>query len=113
MDNHMDKLTAEFNAAMIDVYYRGKNELGYRATKFLHMVNKHGGIETARRLLVSSKISYGFTKLWDYRRLDLTVECLVLNERFRELFNGDQLETARRRLRDFDFDPRKCEHANR
>ena len=108
----MDKLTAEFDKAMRGVYYSAKDECGYHATYFLQMLDEHGGIETARRLL-AGRVQDGFTKLWEYGRLDLTVECLVLNERFRELFDDDQLKTARRRLCELEFDPGKCEHANR
>ena len=113
MDNRMDKLKAEFDEAMRDVYRRGKDELNYNANYLLKMIGEHGGVETARYLLAVDKLSDGFVKLWRHERLDLSVECLVLNKRFRELFNDDQLKTAHRRLRDCKFDPGKCEHANR
>lgn len=109
----MSKLATEFDEAMENVYLTAKDECGYNATGFLQMLYEHRGVETARRLLSGDKPQFGFTKLWECSRLDLTVECLVLNERFRELFDSNQLETARRRLREYGFDPKRCERAHR
>ena len=109
----MSKLATEFHEAMMSVYRTAKDECGYNAIAFHRMLLDHRGVETARRLLSGDKPQSGFTKLWECSRLDLTVECLVLNERFRELFDSDQLETARRRLRKYEFDPERCERAHR
>ena len=97
---------------MMNVYRMAKEECDYNATYFLNMLHEHGGIETAHRLLASGTPQYGFTKLWECRRLDITVECLVLNPRFQELFEDHQLETARRRLRQYGFDPDRCEQSS-
>ena len=108
----MNGLEAEFDEAMMNVYHTAKAECHYNATYFLQMLHQHRGVETARMLLASEVPQYGFAKLWEYRRLDITVECLVLNKRFRELFEDRELETARRRLREYDFDPERCEQAD-
>lgn len=71
----------------------------YRPTYFLSMLGERGGVETARSLLSKPTPSAGFTKLVvDYRRPDLTVESIVLEERFRPLFTDDELAKARRWL---------------
>ena len=100
----MTKLESEFNQAMMDVYRTAKEECGYNATRFLDMLHDHGGIETAHRLLGSTEPQFGFTKLWERGRLDITVECLVLNPRFQVLFEDHELgngtpETSSVRLR--------------
>lgn len=105
----MSKAETEFDKAMMDIYRRAKSECSYTATYFLRMLNEHRGVETARILLVGERPQEGFTRLWECGRLDLTVECLVLNERFRELFSDHEREKARLRLREYDFDPEKCE----
>jgi hypothetical protein len=43
--------------------------------------------------------------LWERKRLDLAVESLVLNPEWRHLFSTAELEIARRRLRDYGYDP--------
>jgi hypothetical protein len=50
---------------------------------------------------MSSEPAYGFTKLWELRRLDLSVEYQVLQPRWKALFSGDVLAAARTRLRQF------------
>ncbi len=57
-----------------------------------------GGLETAKRLLSVDRLHDGFTALYLCNRLDLTVECHVLQPGFQELFTEAELVTARRRL---------------
>ena len=89
---------AEFNAAMNEIYRLAKVEAGYNATVFLRMLAERGPLETARFLIHTSKPSDGFTALWERRRLDLTVEAHVLQDRFHDLFTDDEREICRDRL---------------
>ena len=107
----MSKLETDFHEAMMNIYRRAKSECSYNATYFLRMLQENRGIATARILLAREKHQDGFTKLWELGRLDLTVECLVLDRKFCELFNNQELETAQRRLRECGFDPVKCERS--
>lgn len=95
-------LERDFDTEMRRVYYRAKDEVGYNATRFLQMLHKYGGVETARRLLPA--MSDGFAALWERDRLDLTVEYLVLQTRWHELFSDDERGVARQRLRDCRMD---------
>jgi len=94
----------EFDEAMMDIYRRADSEAKYKATRFLQMLNEHRGLETARTLLHSSNVSEGYTALWERGRLDLTVEALVLQTRWDELFTDDERALARRRLEEYAFD---------
>lgn len=95
------ELRREFEGAMRGVYDGALGEAGYRATYFLSMLGEHGGLETARRLLAAPRISDGFAALWERNRLDLTVEALVVQPRFAELFTDEEIDTARQRLAQF------------
>jgi hypothetical protein len=57
--------------------------------------------EFDRGMVGSRQPSEGFTQLYLKGRLDLTVESLVLEEKFRELFTDELLEHARSRLREY------------
>ena len=105
----MPDLEKQFDEAMMNVYRTAKDECGYNATYFLRMLHDKRGIATARQLLAKDGAQYGFEKLWEHDRLDITVECLVLNPRFRNLFDAEELDRARERLRKYDFDPAQCE----
>lgn len=89
-------LARAFDEAMMQIYLVAKNQAGYNATRFLQMLGEHGGLETARRLL--PHMSDGFTQLWQRSRLDLTVESLILQPRWRDLFTDEERDVARRRL---------------
>lgn len=95
----MNETERSFHDAMIDVYVRAKRECGYNATRFLQMVTQSGGLATAHKLLAPNEVQYGFTELWEHKRLDLTVESLVLQDRWRGFFTKDELAVARLRLR--------------
>ena len=93
----------EFNKAMHEVYRLAKVEAGYNATVFLRMLQDRGPLETARFLIHTPKPSDGFTALWERRRLDLTVEAHVLQDRFHELFTDDEREICRDRLAQYGY----------
>ncbi len=105
----MADLEKQFDEAMMNVYRTAKDECGYNATYFLQMLHDKRGIATAKQLLASDGAQYGFKKLWEHGRLDITIECLVLNPKFRSLFDEGELERARERLRKYEFDPARCE----
>ncbi|MGF6412388.1 hypothetical protein [Paraburkholderia sp. MM5482-R1] len=91
----------DFDQAMHGIYHGAlKLKPPYRAAYFLRMVNEHGGKETANRLLATSNPSEGFTQLFLRGRenLRLSVEYLVLQRRWRDLFTTEQLAVARKRL---------------
>ena len=96
-------LQTEFAQRMKAVYDRGRAEAGYNATYFRSMLSQYGPLETARRLLVSPAISDGFAELWERGRLDLTVEAVVSEAVFSELFSEEEIAVARRRLEQFGY----------
>lgn len=98
-----ENLEGAFHTAMVDVYQRAKREAGYQATYFIQMVSDRGGLATAQYLLHASGVSEGFTALWERRRLDLTVEAVMLQERFAPLFSDEEREIARARLAEYGY----------
>lgn len=101
MTGHRAELERRFEARMSEIYRRAKDECGYVATRFASMLAEYGGIETARRLLrPGPQYASGLTTLWERRCLRLSVERQVLEPEFAPLFSQQQLDTARKRLRD-------------
>ncbi len=99
----MDELEKRFDAEMIGIYERAKEECGYNATRFLQMVTELRGLQAAKALLRSDDLSDGFTALWEHGRLDLTMEALVLRSPWSALFSDDELARARKRLADLRY----------
>jgi hypothetical protein len=93
-------LETRFDDAMMQIYVRANNEVGYNATRYLQMLHDNRGLDTARVLVLADKPSEGYTALWERNRLDLSVEALVLQPEWQPLFaqEPELLERARQRL---------------
>ncbi|MGY3695083.1 hypothetical protein ACVIGA_005163 [Bradyrhizobium sp. USDA 3240] len=108
IDTHQNESVAPksiakvFESAMRGVFV-ASSKIGYRPTEFLRMIERDGALPTAKHLILSSTPSSGFTKLWELKRLDLTVEALALREPWRGLFSIVELERAERRLKQYGF----------
>lgn len=74
-------------------------DLGYTPNDLLGMLNSQGGFQSASQLLSGKNISQGFTRLYVEGRLDLSIEALVLESKWRDYFESILLETAAKRLK--------------
>lgn len=98
------ELEIDFHEAMLNIYRVAKSEARYNAQRFLQMVVDHGGVVAARMLISADTVSEGYTALWERRRLDLTVEAMVVNTpRFNSLFTEDELQICRNRLQEYEY----------
>ena len=66
--------------------------------RFRGMLTNLGGLATAIRMLDRSTPGGGFTELWNVGYPDLSVEALVLEDPWCNLFTDEQLAIARSRL---------------
>jgi hypothetical protein len=98
------ELADRFTAECWETSGRLKKDIHYNATRFNQMLEEHGGVETARRLINAADPSHGFVVLWEHQRLELSVEALALIPWFSGLFTNAELTIARRRLLDYRFD---------
>ncbi len=102
----MTKLEQQFDQAMLNVYLRAKAEANYNATVFFKMLTDKKGVATAKTLINAPKPSDGYTALYERSRLDLTVEAVVLeNPKWHPLFTSDDIAKARKRLKDYGYQP--------
>jgi len=93
----------QFDQEMRNIYVKAKTECNYTPTYFLNMIDEMGGLQTAKELLRKKDISSGFTKLYECKRLDLTVEALVLRNPWQQLFTEEEKEIAKKRLEEFGY----------
>jgi hypothetical protein len=109
-------LDLRFHDAMLDIFTLageatrkvaadGSVVRGYWAQYFLRGVRNHGGPEYARQLLRAAGTSDGFQRLTDERRLDLTMEALVLRPEFASLFTDSERAIAASRLARAGYQP--------
>jgi len=101
-----EDLREAFHQKMLEVYERALTECKYKASRFLQLVQEHGGFAAAKMLLASKKHPEGLTRLWEEKRLDISMEALVLSEPWRQLFNAEELSIAQRRLKELGYRPK-------
>ncbi len=90
----------QFQQALIDLNQRMKRTVGRGSPVLMRMITTMGAVEAARQLLSARTPSETFADLVAQRRYDLTIEYLVLDRRWRELFSEAHREIARRKLED-------------
>jgi len=99
----LNNLEIAFHERMRQVHDQAKSECDYKATRFIQMVNAIGGLQTAKKLLATSGYSEGLTRLWEEKRLDISMEATVLTEPWCKLFTESELSVARKKLEQLDY----------
>lgn len=95
----MTELEERFHTLMLERVYRETGrQCGYWAHRFRQLVANRGGVAAAKRLLARDRVSPGLAVLTEKGRLDLSMEVLVLEAQFRELFSDAERSVARSRL---------------
>jgi len=77
--------------------------LGYKPQAFITMMITDGTVNAVKKLINSSKIPDGFVKLWEMNRLDLSVENIIQEIEWEELFTEDERNKAKKRLKDYGY----------
>lgn len=97
--NIEDELTAE----LIEGYRKAGEEVGYWGRRFLQAVRRNGGVATVKRMLSPRTTGQraGLDTLLEAGRPDLTVEAIILQEKYKPLFTSDELKTASKRLGEY------------
>ena len=96
------ELEREFHAKMVEVSEAERAD-GRSPVRFEKMLAELGGVGTAKQLLQPRHAPHqGFTALKQRRRPELTVEYWVLRPPWSALFTKDELDSARRRLTEFE-----------
>ena len=98
----MSKLENQFHQAMLDIHNKAKEHERY-GSYFKRMIDQHGGVIAAKRLLEKQEIQQGLRKLWELNLLNLSMEALVIQERFQPLFTSEEIAEARRRLEELGY----------
>ncbi|MBF0566366.1 MAG: hypothetical protein HQK89_14115 [Nitrospirae bacterium] len=74
----------------------------YTPTRLIPMILNHGVVEAVKRCIRSKDTPDGYVILFELGRLDLSIECLVLNKpEYLTLFSEEDRVFARERLGNF------------
>lgn len=97
------QLELKFHEEMKNIYFSGKKELGYNATRFWQLVCEKGGVPTAKILIAKDGGADGFVTLWKSGRLDLSVEAHVLYPLYKDLFTDEERQLCKDRLESYGY----------
>ena len=98
-----DELIANFEKEMYRIYREAYAKCRHNAHIFHGMLQDHGGIVTAKRLLSQHGLQYGFEKLCEFGCPDITMESLILREPWNSLFTRKEKEVSIARLKTFGY----------
>ena len=79
------------------------SKIGYKPTIFMDMRTRHGTIDAIKILVHSIEIPSGFTTLWEKGRLDLSVEHIIQEDKWKDLFTEEDRLKAKKRLKDYGY----------
>ena len=100
----MEQIKRELRERYISTYNECK-KFNYLPRAFLDMVVSNVDIvEITRRLIHKEGGTSGFSILYENKRMDLSVENIILELRYRELFNRDDLLAAYDRLKQYEYE---------
>lgn len=94
-----------FEETILETCRRTLKETGHRTTRFLQMFHDIGGLRTVQELLATERVTEGYIAMWEKKRLDLTVEALILKPEWHALFTDAEREVARERLKKYGYNP--------
>lgn len=104
-----EQLKKAFHQEMIALYKRMTKELRYKSPRLMDLINKYGGYEAAVKYITTENNVQDFAVLWENERLDLSVEALITNNRYRQLFMEEIVKYCDRKLEEYSYAPNKIE----
>ena len=100
----------QFHDAMLEICRQtplqciGLNGKPYNPVRFRQMVQTLGGWQTAKELIKTNELSDGFVELVYGKCLHLSMEAIMLEQDWGELFTAEELDIAAKRLRAAGYD---------
>lgn len=80
----------EFTAEILSAIGRSK-DLGYNPTIFQQMISRNHPVEVGKKLVISGEWQQGIKEMAKLGHLELTIESIMLQERFSSLFTLEEL----------------------
>lgn len=96
-------LEESFHTNMVKACNKMKKEAGCNPTHFLKNLSTLGGVQAAKIMIAKNSDFETFTKLWEKKKLGLSVEAQVIKSDYRELFTEEEVKICVKRLRDYGY----------
>lgn len=90
----MNELEKQFTEELIKKCEQSKGVNGYNPTRMMETIHKFGGVKTAKEILRKGRVSDGFDKLREAQKLELTMEATVIDRKYGELFEDEEVNSC-------------------
>lgn len=88
---------------IVDLYKKAEDQINFRPVKYLEMINSGAKpSEVVKRLIFREGGSFDFEVLKKNNRLDLSVESIVIDEKYSKVFSDEEKEWCRSKLKGFE-----------
>lgn len=99
----MKELEQRFEADLLHRCEQAKAAHLCNPDRLCQQIQTYGGVQTAQRLIRRGKVSDTFETLRQHGRLDLTLEALVVDSRYAELFTDAEVNACFMLLCEYGF----------
>lgn len=103
-EKEFENLEKELEDRLLDALKESKKLHAKINFDFVYsFIKSYGAIGASKRLMLTGtdKIQSGFMKMWELNRMDLTFESIIIDEKFKFLFDSKTIEIANQRLEKF------------
>jgi hypothetical protein len=99
-------LVEELTKELLEAYEIGLRDLNYDAKYLLKMLKENkNGVAVAKALIAKKPAPEGFRRLIIENRLELTVEAIVVKEKYKSLFSKKEILKSMKRLEKHGYRP--------
>lgn len=91
----------EFYRDIINIYREVDLKCNYKLNNLLKLINNKGAINAAKAVIREDDDIYGLEMLMKNNMEGLTVEKLILSEKYKKIFNDEDRELCNNRLRKY------------
>ena len=99
----MREIELDLFTDMIKIYRETDIQCNYKAAGFFQMIQTDGAITTAKEIINNAEVTEGFMKLAECNRLDLSVEALITQDKYKELFTAKERKICLNRLKKYGY----------
>ena len=92
------EINLELRKAFLDAYREAERKYKFKSPRFIRMLSDHGAYETAKRLCSTNEWQKGFEKLAFLGRYDLTVEYIILQDKYVGFFSKQEIFNAKLKI---------------
>lgn len=93
-EKQMTALEKQFSEALIKNSEQAEKIGGCKMTRFIQTIEKFGGVKTAKEIIRKGRVSDGFEALQKAGQLKYTMEAMVVDAKYAELFSDDEVNSC-------------------